>query len=190
MRLRGWQDIKDDRILTLYREVIENAKAVGYFKNQRVPSLYTRKNMIGALGKCYTKKMLFGELDQAILISDLMFKYDDEKIRSTIIHEVAHAVTPGYDHNYIWRNAGNRIGAKWDITVSRLCSDEQINIDFCKASIAKENTQYLYELYCPKCGKVIKRYKTLCDAVQHPHRWIHSGCGGQLESRKIEQPNG
>lgn len=36
----------------------------------------------------------------------------DDDIRNTLLHEIAHALTPGQKHNHVWRAKCRQIGAK------------------------------------------------------------------------------
>lgn len=47
---------------------------------------------------------------------------DPELFRNTILHEIAHALTPGHNHDNIWKKACLNVGAD----PSRLCNDDRI----------------------------------------------------------------
>ena len=48
-------------------------------------------------------------------------------------------------------------------------------------------TPWLYELYCPKCGKVITKYKSLCKSVRTAKNYYHNSCRVSLKARKIKK---
>lgn len=186
MYKKGWKQVYDERIKRLYNEVIAEAKRKGYFSDGAIPDLYERES-IRFLGRCVRKETFNGFLDCAIVLNSAIFKYSDFQILDTIIHEVGHALTPGEHHSERWKRISDKIGERWGITVSRLCADEQINKELLETKKEKrERTEYKYELFCPICGKVLRQYKSLCDAVKNPEQWRHKKDKGILQSRKIE----
>lgn len=36
----------------------------------------------------------------------------EDEVRDVILHEIAHALTPGHNHDYVWRRKAREIGAK------------------------------------------------------------------------------
>ena len=46
----------------------------------------------------------------------------EQEVRNTILHEIAHALTPGQHHNHIWRAKAKEIGCTGD----RCYSSEQV----------------------------------------------------------------
>jgi predicted SprT family Zn-dependent metalloprotease len=57
-------------------------------------------------GACYRGKSTIS------LSLDLTIRNSEEQVRDTILHEIAHALTPGHHHDYTWKMACIRIGAK------------------------------------------------------------------------------
>lgn len=46
------------------------------------------------------------------LSSHIMQQMNEEFVRDTILHEIAHALTPGHNHDYVWKAKCREIGAK------------------------------------------------------------------------------
>lgn len=66
---------------------------------------------------------------------------------------------------------------------------ERAPFDTCNKKIPSKNspTPWLYELYCPKCGKVITKYKSLCKSVRTAKNYYHNPCRVSLKARKIKK---
>lgn len=76
------------------------------------------------------------------------------EIRDVILHEIAHALTPGHNHDNVWKATARRIGAKPERCVAPSASPE-------KSIVAT----------CP-CGHVVSKGHRLPRAL-----WVHTGCG-------------
>ncbi|WNN94798.1 SprT-like protease [Streptomyces phage Phredrick] len=63
-----------------------------------------------------------------------------DAVRNTMLHEIAHALTPGSGHNAIWRAKAISIGCD-----GRRCSDDKVEVD------------YKYVAKCPN-GHISKKY--------------------------------
>lgn len=70
---------------------------------------------------------------------------NDDQFRETVLHEIAHAITPNCGHNYIWKNACIKVGAK-----PERCYDESV-----------EQPEHNWHGMCPtgEHGIVSKRYR-------------------------------
>lgn len=61
------------------------------------------------------------ELNGKIKLSKYLVSRNDEKrVRNTILHEIAHALTPGHHHDYIWKAKAIEIGCD-----GKRCYDEE-----------------------------------------------------------------
>ena len=89
-----------------------------------------------AVGRChYVKK--------EIQLSKGYTRYNDiDTMRKVVLHEIAHALTPGERHSSIWRQAARRLGLK------NPKSTTQVN---------PIPGKYQYE--CPVCGAVIHLFR-------------------------------
>lgn len=89
----------------------------------------------------------------------------EDEIREVILHEIAHALTPGHNHNAVWKAAARRIGATGDRCVAPSAAPE-------KAVTAK----------CPECGESLAAQHRLPTVLyvcrQHRNRtltWYRNG---------------
>jgi predicted SprT family Zn-dependent metalloprotease len=125
-------------------EILENVLNLGY------PELYgwrvTTNNRKRAFGVCnYRTKQI--ELSN-ILIPHMT----NEGIKDTIIHEIAHALTRGHNHDHVWRRKCIELGGNGN----RVGNDDKFNSnpDVIRQQISK------YTLICPTCGlKIFKNRK-------------------------------
>jgi hypothetical protein len=69
-------------------------------------SILKQKQMskLTAMGKTsFEKKLIF-------ISYDFILNFPIEAIKNTILHEIAHALTPGHEHDDVWRNVAIQIG--------------------------------------------------------------------------------
>lgn len=71
----------------------------------------------------------------------------DEGIEDTIIHEIAHALTPGQHHNNVWKRKCIELGGSG----KRLGGTEKYK-DGIEGHIASKESISKYKLTCPCCG--------------------------------------
>ncbi len=69
---------------------------------------------------------------------------DEEKVIDTILHEIAHALTPGQHHNHVWRAKAIEIGC---------------NGNRCYNSKDVETPDSKYKAICSGCNKTHKKHK-------------------------------
>jgi len=100
---------------------------------------------------------------------------DDEVVRDTILHEIAHALTPGDGHGTSWRAACRRIGARPE----RLVRSDEVVLPPAP-----------HALVCDRCGTSYPRYRRTrlryacgrCRAeagVEAPLRWVRTESTGR-----------
>lgn len=69
-------------------------------------------NRVNAIGLCdYSKKTIF--------FSRKYLHVSKEQFRQTILHEIAHALTPGHNHDEVWAAKAAEIGVKTPSTVAK-----------------------------------------------------------------------
>lgn len=71
---------------------------------------------------------------------------DEVRVKDTILHEIAHALTPGHGHDSVWKAKCREIG----------CSDERC--------FTSEDTNLIagkYRAVCGGCGKTHNRHKRI-----------------------------
>lgn len=181
---KGWRAVsKNNELYLIFEEVVKEAKIID--KLFVTPRLFTSK-MSTSIAKC-----CYSEWSTDIVISTYFMDafekniINDSDVREIFVHEIGHALTEGERHNAKWKSVSNRLGKKWGIEVSRLCTNEKINKYINDIyNIKKQSSTYKYELYCPNCNAVWK-YKTKCDAIKNSHRWHCAKCNSTLMSRAI-----
>ena len=95
---------------------------------------------------------------------------DEDRVRLTILHEVAHALTEGHGHDAVWKAKLLEIGGDG----KRCYSSVDTN------TIETKRSNKLYKLVCQKCGADnFGRYR------RKMNRYMHPNCGGKLESVEL-----
>jgi predicted SprT family Zn-dependent metalloprotease len=90
-------------------------------------------------GRCdYTNRRI-------TLSKSLTFLNPIEEVRDTILHEIAHALTPGAKHGLRWRNKCREIGAR----PTRCFTDERVVVP------TRAPARYLFG--CPQCDWWVER---------------------------------
>lgn len=92
-------------------------------------------------------KDLFGwcsNSQKIIKLSRVLVELNDEaQVTDTILHEIAHALTPGCAHNEIWRRVAKAIGA---------------NGERCYDGAEVETPVAKWTAKCPECGFTLQRH--------------------------------
>lgn len=105
------------------------------------------KRAAGMCGFFGTRKEYYGGV--IMLSSFVTLHHSDEKVKDTILHEIAHGLTPGHGHDYVWRMKAMSIGCNghrcYDVNESEALVE------------AHEKTANVIGT-CPKCSK--KSFKT------------------------------
>lgn len=192
---RTWKKCTDEKINSIYNEVLETVKSMypEYFDCKL--SFYI-DNSTRALGRCianYKRESLVSKWgfpnhfeyirnDEVVI---LLSKYvtDPVTAKRTLIHEFAHMVTPREHHSYYWENRAKIIGEKFgEVDIKRFASSndsnnfrEQMNI----SGVKKPNKKY--EVVCTGCGRIAKRTR-MCDIIKHPENWNCGICGSHFKS--------
>lgn len=86
-----------------------------------------------------------------------------EEVKKVILHEIAHALTPGAHHNWLWKAKLREIGGD-----GKRCYGEEVN------SIQKP-----YQYVCKSCGPIsIFRFKL------SNRKYMHPKCGRSLTLKR------
>lgn len=94
---------------------------------------------------------------------------DEERVRLTILHEVAHALTEGHGHDAVWKAKLLEIGGDG----KRCYSSSDTN------TIERVRSSKLYTLECQGCGYTGGRYR------RRMNNYRHKRCGGDLISIEL-----
>jgi predicted SprT family Zn-dependent metalloprotease len=92
----------------------------------------------------------------------LTFLNDEAQVRDTILHEIAHALTPGDGHGSRWRAKCVEIGAQ----PKRCYGDAEV--------VSPPRREAPYEIGCARCGwwaerrRITRRRKLVCRACRSP----------------------
>lgn len=115
------------------------------------------------LGSCQYAK-------QRITLSRKLTALNDEaQVRDTILHEIAHALTPGHKHGPVWRQKAREIGARPQACVS-------------SKDVVSPPPPFSFE--CPECGQRIPRYKR-----PNPRRsFMCRDCHGAWKAGRAHKP--
>lgn len=91
-------------------------------------------------GVCSYRRKIIG------LSSTLVQLNDEAHVRNTILHEIAHALTPGHHHDYVWKRKAIEIG----------CTGDR-----CYSSKVVQTPPAKYEAVCVGCGHTHKRRRNV-----------------------------
>ena len=94
---------------------------------------------------------------------------DVERVRLTILHEVAHALTEGHGHDAVWQAKLLELGGDG----KRCYSSTDTN------TIERTRSSKLYTLECQNCGYTGGRYR------RRMNNYRHRRCGGNLISVEL-----
>ena len=96
---------------------LQDAKTLALqLMNQHMPNLvalgwtFSFNQRTGSFGVCNHKSK------EIQLSSILTPACTDESVRNTVLHEIAHALTPGHKHDYIWRRQFVNLGGSGERT--------------------------------------------------------------------------
>ena len=189
-RKRTHKDITDKRILEIWEEVKTEAKSLypQYFDHCE-PELY-QDNSYSHLGLCIyeysnprEKNINKIRHSRCIITISSCLGQDYNQIRKTLCHEIGHFVAPKEHHGYLWKVRTNKIGERWGFEAERLTNNTTFN-NAAKEIRSSRSGEYKYRVYCPDCNTEWK-YKTNCQIVKSPNRYLCSKCRTKLKSEMI-----
>lgn len=93
------------------------------------------------LGQCNYKKKLIRLSDPYTILNN------EESVKETIIHEIAHALTKGEKHNHIWKSKVLELGGKH---IKSTCDNK---------SVICPRKSYIY--ICPCCKSRVYRHRKI-----------------------------
>ena len=101
----------------------------------------------------------------------------EEHIYNTLVHEVAHALTPGARHGPTWKSMMRRLGQNPNTTYRM----KGMNDEF----IAATEKQYKWAIECPTCKTTIARYMRKPGKKFQRGQKKHITCGTVVTFRRI-----
>jgi len=126
-----------NQALSKARQIMKNHSELRYW----TVTYNKRKSAFGVCNHSYR---------QIELSAYLVPVMTDDAIVNTIIHEIAHALTPGHHHDPVWRAKCIELGGDG----KRCNGAENYKGGLEGAKIAKKNI-YKYTLSCPYCDNVV-----------------------------------
>jgi predicted SprT family Zn-dependent metalloprotease len=170
--------ITDARVLTIISSCVSDMKNWG-FKLPREIKFYS--------AECSSRLGLATYSDNSVTLSSFLFKESqDDNIRNTVYHELAHLVAgPGTHHGPKWQAVAKVITEKTGLKIERLA--KTANYEYFQSE--EYSNKYKYSFKCSGCGVEIHYQKktqfvntyadTIVDrkGVTRP-RWTCSRCGG------------
>lgn len=139
-----------NQAITLANKMLSKHSELKYWN----ASTNNRKRSFGVCN--YTKK-------QIELSSYLIPVMTNKGIKETIIHEIAHALTPGHNHDKVWKLKCIELGG-----TGQRCGGSEKYMDGEKGRKLAQQKMAKYTLTCPECG-----------AIYHKNRkpTVDSSCG-------------
>lgn len=135
--------------------------------NNRLKSVYGRARRIG---NEYTIE----------IAGELLNSATNDGIKNTIIHEILHTCKGCMNHGENWKRKADIIKNKYGIEIKRTSTMEEKG--YTKESIERVEERmnsYKYIIGCD-CGAEWK-YKSMCNSVRHPERYMCSTCKKKLK---------
>jgi len=198
---RTWKRCTNEKVNKIFQNILDKAIELypGYFRNIK-PTLYIFDST-ECLGLCnidYPKNILrndYGGYDcriwnpdqnilqyeDAVILLNRRIMKDERSVTKTLVHEMAHYVTPLEHHSSLWRARMDSIGKFFNVscTDGRFCDSETSKVfrSF-KGGRKKETPKYMVR--CVNCGKVVKR-KRMCSLISTPYLWHCGHCNGSFE---------
>ena len=87
----------------------------------------------------------------------------EDEIRDVILHEIAHALTPGHNHNAVFMAACRKVGARP-----------------ARCAMPSASPEHSIEGWCPKCDVLVSKHHRMPRA-----KYVHRGCRTLLEYRRL-----
>ncbi|MCS7034636.1 MAG: SprT-like domain-containing protein [Phycisphaerae bacterium] len=120
-------------------------------------------------GICSPTRKLIG------LSAHLVHLNTEAEVRDTILHEIAHALTPGDNHGPRWREVCRKLGAR-----PERCFRQEQGVRAVKAPL---------RIGCPRCDLWIERYRItwaiqVCRRCRGPILWEHVRSGRRYVIRR------
>lgn len=172
-----YQPITDITVLTMHREVIDLIEKQQWGRYCEVSSphcqgLYTTtRNLTRNIGKCLYNN---DGKQYAIMLSPHLLKMGPDRIRATLIHEIAHAYNPHDHHGHNWKWLADIVAHRFGLPdASRLETDPEVLAQCCKRKERK------YEVKCPCCGATWRR-AVECKLIKHPEKFRCGKCNEKL----------
>lgn len=170
-----WHRVTREDVLREFEYIVQKAHSEGLFRanygQYRCRGLYATNRRTRNIATCYHNHLL-GEW--CVVLNNNLLQCSMDKIRATLVHEIAHACCPTDHHGAIWHYIANRLGNEWGYNASRLTRDEEIIQTCCKYK------PRIYAVKCPHCGAIWRR-KVQCRLIKYPQLYTCVKCNCTLE---------
>lgn len=124
------------------------------------------------LGRC----TIYSDFSAKIDISEMALVENDIMLRSTILHELCHAMLNSYKHGVIWHKNANMISKLYNIPITEKVKKTTEHKKF----IAN---QCKYEMCCPNCGRkwrFLRKNKMIKNLLGEEHTMKYTcKCGSE-----------
>jgi predicted SprT family Zn-dependent metalloprotease len=112
-------------------------------------------------GRCSYRTKTISLSKHLVSLNDL------ENVKNTILHEIAHALTPGHGHDRVWQRKAIEIG----------CNGER-----CYSSFDVQQPESRYIAECSGCGHTHKRHK-MTDRLKYGNQSCGKCSGGRYNEK-------
>ena len=198
---RTWKRCTNEKVNKIFQDILDKAIELypGYFRNIK-PTLYIIDSTTW-LGFCSVEypdnipRNCYGGYDahiwnpdqnifqykDAVILLNRRIMNDERSVIKTLVHEMAHYVTPLEHHSNLWETRMNKIGKFFDVscTSGRFCDSETSKVlKSFKGGRQKEKPKYMVR--CVNCGRIVER-KRMCSIISTPFLWHCGHCNGSFE---------
>ena len=188
---RTWTLCDSSEHIKLYEGIIHKVQEMGYLEGANIPPLYWLKNN-KSFGKCsYLVLPNNNWTSDGISLHIAYRNLPVQDALETLVHEVVHFCATykygraGKGHGYYFHMIADKFSRIFNVPLGTYNQDKNV----AQKIITSSKSGYKYELYCSKCGKVVRKFKRWNSTLASADFYWHKVCGteGTLKWRKIKQ---
>jgi len=159
------------RLVQMMNESIIQLKHMGIPVSDRIRGIEPNSRAKKRLGSCRKISEPLGTAFR-IDISTELYKADDDKLKTVLMHELLHTVKGCFNH-----------GKKWKLMAATVNREMGLNIKTTAEMPAgsesnTSNPVYRYKIVCQSCGNTSYRVKR-SKVIEHPENYRCAKCGGK-----------